>query len=235
MKIRKFLSQSLVVLVGLGSLTACSVIPVNHQAYACEKFGEMRQVWSSDGSDFDEARASVASLGGVMAVWQTEKGEEDPLYWKMSRYMQDFTSMLMDTTPESARAYFATEDEVLAEIETDCVLPSTYVAPLKIQGGCWNIKGITAQLQLRGEGKWINEQKVGKLSKVDACDDPDYPWGVNFTDRRVLQDGAQEFRIVWKDAEGLTFTSGKYKHVSCPVSAYATDLEIRIYGSDCDE
>jgi hypothetical protein len=235
MKIRKFLSQSLVFLVGLGSLTACSAAPVDHQAYACEKFGEMRQVWSSDSSDFDEARASVASLGGVMAVWQSENGEEDPLYWKISRYTQDFTSLLMDTTPESARAYFATEDEVLAEIETDCVLPSTYVAPLKIQGGCWDGKTVKAQLQSRGDGKWINEQKVGKLSKIEACSDPDYPWGAEFTDRRVLQDGPQEFRIVWSDADGGTLASGKYKHVSCPVSAFATDLEITLYGSDCDE
>jgi hypothetical protein len=127
--------------LGLGSLTACSAAPVDHQAYACEKFGEMRQVWSSDSSDFDEARASVASLGGVMAVWQSENGEEDPLYWKISRYTQDFTSLLMDTTPESALAYFATEDEVLAEIETDCVLPSTYVAPLTIQGGLLEHQG----------------------------------------------------------------------------------------------
>jgi hypothetical protein len=187
MKIHKFLYQGLVVLVGLGSLTACSAVPVDHQAYACEKFGEMRQVWSSDGSDFDEARASVASLGGVMAVWQTENGEEDPLYWTISRYTQDFTSMLMATTPESARAYFATEDEVLAEIETDCVLPSTYVAPLKIKGGCFDDKTVKAQLQSRFEGKWINEQQVGKLAKTDTCSKPEYPWGVEFTHRRVLQ------------------------------------------------
>jgi hypothetical protein len=234
MKKLKFVTQGLVYLVALVSLTACSAPPVDHESFACEKFGEMRQVWNGTDSDFDEVRASVASLGGVLAVWQTEKGEEEPLYWKISRYMKDFTSMIMDSTPESARAYFATEDEVLAEIETNCALPSTYVAPLKIHGGCWNNKSVKAQLQSRFEGKWVNEQKVVKLSKIDSCTEAKYPWGVEFVERRAPQDEAQDFRIIWSDADGLTFASGKYKHVSCPVPASQTDLEIQIWWEDCD-
>lgn len=242
MKKFQFLVQSLVLIAGVSGLTACtptdafeSLVPVDHRAYACENFGEMRAVWTSADADFDEARASVAALGGVMAVWQTEQGEEDPLYWKISRYTQDFTAMLIETTPETARAYFATEDEVLADIETECLLPNTYVAPLTIHGGCWNYKGAKAELQSRYEGKWIKEQSVGQLSKISYCDDPEYPWGVTFTERRVIEDGTQTFRIIWRDATGDTFASGKYKHVSCPVDALTTDTEISLWWNDCNQ
>ena len=241
MKIRKFLSQSLVFLVGLGSLTACSAapfdfqgaVPVDHKAYACEKFGEMRQVWIGVGDD-DEVLASNASLSAVMAVWQAESGEEDPLYWKMHRYMKDLSTLLLDPSPEAARTSFATEDEVLAEIETECALPNTYVAPLKIQGGCWDGKTVKAQLQSRFEGKWINGQKVGKLSKIKLCSDPGYPWGAEFTYRRVITDGPQEFRIIWTEADGGTFANGKSKIVYCSVPVVPTDLEVTLYPSDCD-
>jgi hypothetical protein len=242
MKIRKFLSQSLVFLVGLGSLTACSAapfdfqgaVPVDHKAYACEKFGEMRQVWIGVGDD-DEVLASNASLSAVMAVWQAESGEEDPLYWKMHRYMKDLSTLLLDPSPEAARTSFATEDEVLAEIETECALPNTYVAPLKIQGGCWDGKTVKAQLQSRFEGKWINGQKVGKLSKIKVCSDPEYPWGAEFTYRRELNAGAQAFRIVWTDPDGGILYGGKTKSLSCPVSALPTDLDITLEARDCNK
>ena len=242
MKTLRHLLQSLLLLVAASGLTACSpsevfkaFAPVDHKAYVCEKFGEIRQTWVSTSSDFDETRARVASLGAGIAVWQTEKGEEDPLFWKMSRYTQDFTTMLMDTNPKTVDAYFATEDEVLAEIEANCVLPSTYVAPLKAQGGCWNNKAVKAQLQSKSEGNWTTEQTTSKLSKIAYCEDPEYPWGVKFTQRRVIQDGLQEFRIVWSDPDGGTFTSGKSKHVSCPVTALAAETEISLSGSDCDQ
>lgn len=227
--------QLALTVVGISGLSACST-PVDHKAYACESFGEMRQSWVGDDSDFDQLKADVASVSGVLAVWQTDKGEEDPLYWKLSEFTGTFLAMLIDVTPETAKAYYAEEDAELENIEAQCELPNTYIAPLKIQGGCWNNKTVSAELQILRDGEWRYENDKYNLSEIAYCDDPEYPWGVNFTDRRNFGDSEPiSYRIVWSDPEGYEFTSGKLKHEACPVDAYATDTEITIYGSDCDE
>ena len=221
--------------MAISGLAACAA-PVDHKAFACESFGELRQSWVGDGSDFDQLKADVAKVSGVLAVWQTEQGEEDPLYWKLSEFTGTFLTMLIDTSPENAKAYFAEEDAELVNIETQCELPNTYIAPLKIQGGCWNNKTVSAELQISRDGEWRYENDKYNLSKISYCDDPDYPWGVEFTDRRTFGESDPiSYRIVWSDPEGYAFSSGKKKHEACPVAAYSTDTEITIYGSDCDD
>ena len=218
--------QAAVAAVIVSSLTGCSA-PVDHKEVACESFGEMRQGWISPDSDYDVTRAQVASLSAVLSVWQTDKGEEDPLYWKFSSYTGAFLSMLLDTTPETARAYFDEEDANLKEIESECVLVSTYVPPLKISGGCWTDGNVSTELQVKSDGGWAVVNERDGLTKVDVCSDSQYPMGVEFTERRNASDqDFEEYRLVSTTSDGYVYTG-------CSKNAAKTEEALVLEVSDC--
>lgn len=218
--------QAAVAAVIVSSLTGCSA-PVDHKEVACESFGEMRQGWISPDSDYDVTRAQVASLSAVLSVWQTDKGEEDPLYWKFSSYTGAFLSMLLDTTPETARAYFDEEDANLKEIESECVLVSTYVPPLKISGGCWTDGNVSTELQVKSDGEWAVVNERDGLTKVDVCSDSQYPMGVEFTERRNTSDqDFEEYRLVSTTSDGYVYTG-------CSKNAAKTEEALVLEVSDC--
>jgi hypothetical protein len=237
MKKLKLAIKSIALLFTVALVSSCATLiapPVDHKAAACESFGELRQSWISVVSDHDEMKAQASALSGTLAVWRENDGDEDPLFWKVSDLTEKLFTTLLDGTPESARDYFAAEDADLEAIEEACDLVKTYVPPLKISGGCWNSKTVSAELQLNKYGEWQKRFDAFNLAKIDYCSDPKYPWGVEFTERRSMSDdGVQSFRIIWTDAEGGKFSSGKSKHVSCVVPASRSVNEITVYGSHC--
>jgi hypothetical protein len=207
----------------------------DHRAEVCLTFGEVQSLYTSPGSDFDEIRAKLAGLAGKMAVWQMSGGEEDPLFWKVSRYSGALTTLTMETTVENIDAYYVVEDADLANIETECGLPSTYVPPLTIGGGCWNNESITVQVQELFEGEWTKVYALGELAKGSFCTDPEYPYGFEYERRRTFGEGAIKYRAIWKDADGLNFASGRSKHYSCTIEAYESDSSIWLNWNHCED
>ena len=211
---------------------------VNHSAEACSAFSDIRQTWIStaESDSMDTLQGQVAILSGVLAVWKENGADGDPIFTKLSSFAGKMLLFMTDGSPESARDILDFEDKELQNIESLCELPNTYVAPLHIDGGCWNLSGVTAELQSKDTGEWAYEDYEADLAKTEYCSDPDYPWGVEFKVRRsTADDDPRSFRIVWKDADGGTFANGRSTNYSCPVDATRYDEDITIYGSNCDE
>jgi hypothetical protein len=207
----------------------------DHRAEVCLTFGEVQRLYTSPGTDLDEILAKLAGLGGKMAVWQMNSGEEDPLFWKISRYSQALTTLNMDITVENIDAYYIVEDADLANIETECGLPSTYVPPLTIQGGCWNNESVKVQVQELFEGEWTKVYALGELVKGPHCTDPEYPFGFEYERRRTFGEGAIKYRAIWKDPDGYEFVSGRTAHYSCTTEALESDVTIWLSGSHCGD
>lgn len=206
--------------------------PIDHQAQACSATNDFLDLFTSTpaADDFSDIEASNAILAATLAVWKSEGGAKDPTFKLLSKYAGKLLLFLADGSPSSAKGLIDFEEKYGADILEKCGIYSVeYVKPLEIEAGCWNIPGITAELQENLSGNWTRQRIVKSLTKTSYCSDVDYPWGIDFKLTRgfaAVKDVdpfEQEHRIVWTDTEGQSFSNGKYTEYSCEETTTSLD------------
>ena len=100
------------------SLSACGSAGVNHAAAACDSYDSV--VEATNGSDIDAITSANAVLVATLAVWQTEGGESDELYGKLTGYAGALEGFLLTGAGEEAQVYTEYVDAETGNIDALC-------------------------------------------------------------------------------------------------------------------
>jgi hypothetical protein len=213
--------------------------PIDYQAQACSTTNEILDAFTAvpPPDDFSEMEASNAILAANLAVWKSEGGASDSTFKLLSTYAGKLLLFLADGSPSSAQGLIDFEETSGSDLLYECGISSVeYVGPLEIDGGCWNQSGTTAELQEKISGNWVRHSIVRSLSKTSNCSDlKAYPWGVKlkvtrgFTSVKNISEWESEYRIVWTDSDGESFSDGTYTHYSCVEKTTRQDDSIDLW------
>jgi hypothetical protein len=221
------------------SIAGCSQSP-DHKKIACGTLKDLLEQYTTAPapSDLSDLASTNGMLTAELSVWKNDGGDTDPTFKLLSNYSGRMLLFLANGSPSSAKDLQDFESSKLPSLLNQCQITTyTVVKPLKINSGCWNNSSVIADLQEKVSGTWRSYKKIYGLSKNSLCKTQysNFPWGADFTISRGLipnSDPTQadgEYRIVWTDLNGYSFSDGTYTHYSCEVKTTKADTVLELW------